>query len=80
MICMEARQTSKLQNRRPSVYDVELYLTVHQSFVSAWLNINYSSWFNHRDRVQININSMTKHNDICLVSKTLYLDRLCFII
>jgi hypothetical protein len=36
---MEARQTSKpAQNRRP-LFDVELYLTVHKSFVSTSLNI-----------------------------------------
>jgi hypothetical protein len=32
MIGLEAWQTSKLQNRRP-LFDVELYLTVHKSFV-----------------------------------------------
>jgi hypothetical protein len=35
---LEARQTAKLQNRRP-LSDVELYLTVHKSFVSTSLNI-----------------------------------------
>jgi hypothetical protein len=35
---LEARQTSKLQNRRP-LFDVELYLTVHKFFVSTSLNI-----------------------------------------
>jgi hypothetical protein len=37
---LEARQTSKPQNRR-SLFDVELYLTVHKSFdfVSTSLNI-----------------------------------------
>ena len=35
---LEAWQTSKLQNRRP-LFDVELYLTVHKSFVSTSLNI-----------------------------------------
>jgi hypothetical protein len=34
---LEARQTSKPQNRRP-LFDVELYLTVHKSFVSTSLN------------------------------------------
>ena len=33
---VEARQNSRLQNRR---LDVELYLTVHKSFVSTSLNI-----------------------------------------
>jgi hypothetical protein len=33
---LEARQTSKPQNRRP-LFDVELYLTVHKSFVSTSL-------------------------------------------
>jgi hypothetical protein len=36
---LEARQTSKSQNRRP-LFDVELYLTVHKSFVSTSLNIH----------------------------------------
>ena len=35
---LEGRQTSKAQNRRP-LFDVELYLTVHKSFVSTSLNI-----------------------------------------
>ena len=35
---LEARQSSKLQNRR-HLFDVELYLTVHKSFVSTSLNI-----------------------------------------
>ena len=35
---LEAWQTSKLQNRRP-LFDVELYLTVHKSFISTSLNI-----------------------------------------
>jgi hypothetical protein len=35
---LEARQTSKPQNRR-LLFDVELYLTVHKSFVSTSLNI-----------------------------------------
>jgi hypothetical protein len=35
---LEASQTSKPQNRRP-LFDVELYLTVHKSFVSTSLNI-----------------------------------------
>jgi hypothetical protein len=37
---LEARQTSKPQNRRP-LFDVELYLTVHKyfDFVSISLNI-----------------------------------------
>jgi hypothetical protein len=35
---LEARQTSKSQNRRP-LFDVELYLTVHKSFVSTSFNI-----------------------------------------
>jgi hypothetical protein len=35
---LEAWQTSKSQNRR-SLFDVELYLTVHKSFVSTSLNI-----------------------------------------
>jgi hypothetical protein len=35
---LEAWQTSKSQNRRP-LFDVELYLTVHKSFVSTSLNI-----------------------------------------
>ena len=39
---LEARQTSKLQNRRALV-DVELYLTVHKSFVSTSLNIIHRS-------------------------------------
>jgi hypothetical protein len=34
----EVRQTSKLQNKR-ALFDVELYLTVHKSFVSTSLNI-----------------------------------------
>jgi hypothetical protein len=34
---VEARQTSKPQNRR-SLFDVKLYLTVHKSFVSTLLN------------------------------------------
>jgi hypothetical protein len=34
----EARQTSKLQNRRP-LFDAELYLNLHKSFVSTLLNI-----------------------------------------
>jgi hypothetical protein len=34
---LDAWQTSKLQNRRPS-FDVGLYLTVHKSFVSTSLN------------------------------------------
>jgi hypothetical protein len=33
---LEAWQTSKPQNRRP-LFDVELYLTVHESFVSTLL-------------------------------------------
>jgi hypothetical protein len=33
-----ARQTSKSQNRSP-LFDVELYLTMHKSFVSTSLNI-----------------------------------------
>ena len=41
---MEARQTSKLQNRRRPLFDVELYLTVHKSFVSTSLN-NKPIWF-----------------------------------
>jgi hypothetical protein len=36
--CLVARQTSKSQNRR-ALFDVELYLTVHKSFVSTSLNI-----------------------------------------
>jgi hypothetical protein len=35
---LEAWQTSKPQNRR-ALFDVELYLTVHKSFVSTSLNI-----------------------------------------
>jgi hypothetical protein len=35
---LEARQASKLQNRRP-LFDVELYLTVHKSFISTSVNI-----------------------------------------
>jgi hypothetical protein len=35
---LEARQTSKPQNRRP-LFDVELYLAVHKSFVATSLNI-----------------------------------------
>jgi hypothetical protein len=35
---LEARQSSKLQNRRP-LFDVELYLTLHKSFVATSLNI-----------------------------------------
>jgi hypothetical protein len=35
---LEAWQTSKSQNRRP-LFDVELYLTVHKSFVSTLVNI-----------------------------------------
>jgi hypothetical protein len=35
---LEAGQTSMLQNRRLS-FDIELYLTVHKSFVSTSLNI-----------------------------------------
>ena len=34
------RQTSKLQNRR-ALFDVELNLTVHKSFVSTSLNITH---------------------------------------
>jgi hypothetical protein len=41
---LEARQTSKPQNRRP-LFDVELYLTVHKSFVSTSLNIIYPTSF-----------------------------------
>jgi hypothetical protein len=40
MMVLEARQTSKLQNRR-ALFDVELYLTVHKSFVSTSLNITH---------------------------------------
>jgi hypothetical protein len=36
---LEARQTSKLQNRRFLLFDVELYLTVHKSFVLTSQNI-----------------------------------------
>jgi hypothetical protein len=35
---LETRQTSKPQDRRP-LFDVELYLTVHKSFVSTSLSI-----------------------------------------
>jgi hypothetical protein len=35
---LEARQTSKPQNRRP-LFDVELYLSVHKSFVSTSFKI-----------------------------------------
>jgi hypothetical protein len=31
---LEGRQTSKLQNRIFLLFDVELYLTVHKSFLS----------------------------------------------
>ena len=39
---LETRQTPKLQSGRP-LFDVELYLTVHKSFVSTSLKY-YSSW------------------------------------
>jgi hypothetical protein len=37
---LETRKTSKPQTRRP-LFDVELYLTVHKSFVSTSLNITH---------------------------------------
>ena len=59
-----AWQTSKLQNRGP-LFDVELCLTVHKSFVSTSLNIFHRgsliirkyNELNHRDCAQFNINS-----------------------
>ena len=38
--CLEARQTSKPQNRRP-LFDIEPYLAVHKSFASSSLNITH---------------------------------------
>ena len=38
---LETRQTSKPQNRR-SLFDVELYLSVHKSFVSTSLKAQFS--------------------------------------
>ena len=43
---VEARQTSKSQNRR-ALFDVELYLTVHKSFVSTSLNIIHRRYAFH---------------------------------
>jgi hypothetical protein len=41
---LEAWHTSKSQNRR-ALFDVELYLTVHKSFISTSLNIIYPTSF-----------------------------------
>ena len=76
---LKARLTSELQNRRP-LFDVELYLTVHKSFVSTSLNIiNRGCKISaipiglYYFIIQTNINSDKKHNTMASVQLTMIL-------
>ena len=61
---LEARQTSKLQNRRP-LFDVELYLTVHKAYVSTSLNIIHCDCTFHLSYLYWTVTSLLrKYNEL----------------
>jgi hypothetical protein len=67
---LEAWQTSKPQDRRP-LFDVELYLTVHKSFVSTSLNIIHRGCTFHLSYPYWTITSLYK-NTMNVVTVTVH--------